>query len=371
MVYALSSSFSLKKRKKSSKPQGRYFWLIMGGHICVFAICVMEIFSKSFRDADGEPTPWMGVSLLWCATWLVVGPLLVRLWERKWRTFAEALDAGSKEDAGLLHELDHSLAILDRVRPLVIMVPMVLMFLAFHFGYGFFDEVLGVGREDFAIPIVSLEFSGFLWALILMVGCYSAGWGVWCGVVTLIVAIKVSQQRWDFSPFAGVTSKQTRLLSRFCFASAFIFCAGGTIVVPAFTAAASQTDGAAPWIMGALIVLVVGMAASLLAVPAVAMSRQLENERERYLDKLSAEIEVLAERLIRRSSEVGESGSVRLDESDSVRLDSLLDIRSHVMQHMNSESSIRLVRLLPLTILMPLSSALTSWIGLLKSGGKS
>jgi hypothetical protein len=365
MAHALSSSFSLKKRTESPSPHDEHFLLVMAGHVLLFALCALEILSKAFFDEEGPQrvaTPWMGVSLLWCSTWLIVGPLLVRLWERKWRTFAEALDAGSQKDSVPLHELDHSLAILNRVRPLVIMVPMVLMFLAFHFGYGFLKDVLGVGN-GFVIPIVPSEFSGELWVIILMVGCYSAGCGVWLGIVTLIAAIKVSKQRWDFSPFAGVTSKQTRLVSRFGFASAIIFCCGGSIVIPAFTAAASQTDGAAPWIMGALIVLVVGMTASLLAVPAVVMSQWHENEREIYLDKLSDEIEVLAARLLRRTSDV--------DEADSVRLDSLLDIRSHVIQHMNSESSIRLVRLLPLTILPPLSTALTSWIGLLRSGGKS
>lgn len=332
-------------------------FVLFVAHLIAFVFCLVWLVNK---HDDVFRNPLVGLSVLLCITWLLVGPLLVGRWEQRWRVFVSFLATSEEQDNAEAVALNDAIQRYSRWRYLVIALPMALMALAFNFGDSFFGGVLGLEmnpwRVDQGLPMI-----GAAWLIALLLGSLAAGWGVWFGVVTLVVAVTVSRQLDDFSPFAGVTSRSMQRFSEFCFGSAMIFAMGGAIVLPAFCAAVAETSGAAPWFITGLILLVIGMIVSLTAVPAYVISRQVRTERARYLDTLSDQIQELSNRILDRSLGVAAP--------EYSRLTSLLELRAHVVQHMESNAALTHLRLIPITVFVPVSTALTAWIGVLTSNG--
>jgi hypothetical protein len=187
------------------------------------------------------------------------------------------------------------------------------------------------------------------------------------GVVTddvirsLVVSLAVSKLVGDFAPFAGVVSSTSKKLSDFCFGVAFIFGIGATVVLPVFFVGVFETTGLVRFVLYVLIVLVVGVTVALLALPAFAISRQVEGERQLYLDQLSIEIEDLVADL--RSGNQNSDVAV-WDTNVTMRLNALLEIRKHVMVHMASDSALKMVRRIPFVLIGPVGSSVAAWLAL-------
>ena len=99
----------------------------------------------------------------------------------------------------------------------------------------------------------------------------------------------------------------------------------------------------------------------LLALPAWAISRQVERERQKYLDELSSEIEHLVGDLRRGNHN---SDIPVWNANVTMRLNALLEVRKHVMVHMTSDTVLKMVRRIPFILIGPIGSSLVAWLGL-------
>jgi hypothetical protein len=271
-------------------------------------------------------------------------------WHLKWDEFHDFLTSFSLHEPEL-SEFNSVEVKLTRFRLLIVSLPVLLIVAAFRFGYDFFVNSLGLG------DISQTKF----WIIPLVLGALVAGWGVWCAVRSLVVSLAVSKHVGDFAPFAGVVSSTSKKLSDFCFGVAFIFGIGATVVLPVFFVGVFQTTGLVRFIICALIVLVVGVTVALLAFPAFAISRQVEGERQLYLDQLSIEIEHLVVDL--RSGDHNSDVAV-WNTNVNMRLNALLEIRKHVMVHMASDSALKMVRRIPFVLIGPVGSSVAAWLAL-------
>ncbi len=336
MVHQVSSPYINKTIKKSISVLSFVF----------FIFCVSDLIS----DPGKELNQGAQYAALWCSLWLVVGPQLAFRWHLKWDEFHDFLTSFS------LHEPElsafNSVEVkLTRFRLLIVSLPVLLIVAAFRFGYDFIANSLGLGDTS------QTKF----WIIPLVLGALVAGWGVWCAVRSLVVSLAVSKHVGDFAPFAGVVSSTSKKLSDFCFGVAFIFGIGATVVLPVFSLVFFQTTGLVRFIICALIVLVVGVTVALLAFPAFAISRQVEGERQLYLDQLSIEIEHLVADL--RSGDHDSDVAV-WNTNVTMRLNALLEIRKHVMVHMASDSALKMVRRIPFVLIGPVGSSVAAWLAL-------
>ncbi|MBJ7394378.1 MAG: hypothetical protein JHD01_06460, partial [Candidatus Nanopelagicales bacterium] len=268
--------------------------------------------------------------------WRVVGPQLVYKWHQKWDKFDEFLTTFSLQEPEL--SAFNSVKVkLAKFRLLIVSLPVLLIVAAFGFGLDFFEVKLGLGSG------LKTKF----WIVPLVFGALLAGYGVWCAIRSLVVSLAVSKHVGDFAPFAGVVSSTSKKLSDFCFGVAFIFGIGATVVLPVFFVGVFQNSGLVRFVLCALILLVVGVTVALLAIPVYMISRQVEGERQLYLDQLSIEIEHLVADL--RSGDHNSDVAV-WNTNVTLRLNALLEVRKHVMVHMASDTSLKMVRQIPFVL---------------------
>ena len=314
-------------------------------YFLLFVFCVSDLMLGSEKDLNRAQ-----YAALWCSLWLVVGPQLVYKWHQKWEKFDEFLTSFCLQEPEL--SVFKSVKVkLNRFRISIVSLPVLLIVAAFGFGYDFFDTTLRLGDNS------NTRF----WIVPLLFGALLAGYGVWCAVLSLVVSLSVSKHVGDFAPFAGVVSSTSKKLSDFCFEVAFIFGIGATVVLPVFFVGVFQTTGLVRFIICALIVLVVGVTVALLAFPAFAISRQVEGERQLYLDQLSIEIEHLVADL--RSGDHNSDVAV-WNTNVTMRLNALLEVRKHVMVHMASDTAIKMVRRIPFILIGPIGSSIAAWLAL-------
>lgn len=311
-----------------------------------FVFCV----STLLLGVDEELNQGAQYAALWCSLWFVVGPLLVFWWHCEWDEFDKFLTSHSLQEPELsaFNSVKEKLSIF---RSLIVSLPVLLIVAAFQFGFNFFDESLGLGSSSLT------KF----WIVPLVFGALVAGWGVWCAVRSLVVSLAISKHVGDFAPFAGVVSSTSKKLSDFCFRVALIFGIGASVVLPVFFVGVFETSGLMRFVLYVLICLVVGVTVALLALPAFAISRQVEGERQLYLDQLSIEIEHLVADL-----RIGDHNSDAADWSTNVtmRLNALLEVRKHVMVHVASDSTLRMVRRIPFILIGPVGSSIVAWLAL-------
>ena len=315
-------------------------------YFVLFVFCVSDLISGLDKDLNQRAQ----YAALWCSLWLVVGPQLVYWWHRKWDEFDVFLTSFGLQEPEL-SALNSVEVKLNKFRLLIVSLPVLLIVAAFKFGYDFFDESLGLGS------IASTKF----WIVPLVFGALLAGYGVWCAARSLVVSLAVSKHVGDFAPFAGVVSSTSKKLSDFCFGTARIFGFGATVVLPVFCVGVFENSGLVRFVLYALIVLVVGVTVALLAIPAYAISRHVEGERQLYLDQLSIEIEHLVADL--RSGDHN-SDVVVWNTNVTMRLNALLEVRKHVMVHMASDTSLKMVRQIPFILIGPIGSSIVAWLAL-------
>ena len=310
----------------------------------LFAFCLSGLILSSGHGINEGAQ----FAALLCSSWLIVGPLLTYLWHGRWDEFRKFLNANFQKQ-----EISSLNSVIDKVtkfRLLIVFLPVLLILVAFYTGDDFFKTSLGL--RSYALNY---------WIIPLVLGALVAGWGVWCAVFSLVVSLKVSKHIGDFSPFAGVVSSKNKKLSDFCFGTARIFGFGATVVLPVFFVGVFETSDLARLVLYVLIALVVGMIIALLAFPAWAISRQVEGERQRYLDKLSIEIEHLVGDL--RSGDHNSDVPV-WNTNVTMRLNALLEVRKHVMVHMTSDTALKMVRRIPFILIGPIGSSIAAWLGL-------
>jgi len=314
-------------------------------YFMLFVFCVSDLMLSCDQDLNRAQ-----YAALWCSLWLVVGPQLVYWWHREWKEFRVFLKSFSLQEPEL--STFNSLEVkVNRFRLLIVSLPVLLIVAAFKFGKVFFEESLGLGSGS------QTNF----WIVPLVFGALPAGYGVWCAVRSLVVSLSVSKHVGDFAPFAGVVSSTSKKLSDFCFEVAFIFGIGATVVLPVFFVGVFETSGLVRFVLYALILLVVGVTVALLALPAFAISRQVEGERQLYLDQLSIEIEHLVADL--RSGNHNSDVAV-WNTNVTMRLNALLEVRKHVMVHMASDSALKMVRRIPFILIGPIGSSIVAWLAL-------
>ena len=310
----------------------------------LFAFC-LSILILSSDDGINQGAQF---AALLCSSWLIVGPLLTYWWHCKWNEFQKFLSPTFQKPE--LDSLSSVIVKATKFRLLIVALPVLLIVVAFNSGIDFFEKSLGLGGY-------SLKY----WIIPLVLGALVAGWGVWCAVLSLAMSIEISKHIGDFSPFAGVVSTTNKKLSDFCFGTARIFGIGSTVVLPVFFVGVFETSGLARLVLCFLIALVMVMIISLLALPAWAISRQVEGERQRYLDELSIEIEHLVGDL--RSGNHNSDIPV-WNANVTMRLNALLEVRKHVMVHMTSDTALKMVRRIPFMLIGPIGSSIVAWVGL-------
>lgn len=310
----------------------------------LFAFCL----SCLIQSLDNVPNRGVQFAALLCSSWLMVGPLLAYWWHCRWDEFEKFLSSSfQKSEIGLLNSI---IVNVEKLRLIIVPLPVLLIVIAFNYGYEFFEISLGLESRV-------LKY----WIIPLILGALVAGWGVWCAILSLMMSLEISKHIGDFSPFAGVVSATNKKLSDFCFGTACIFGIGATVVLPVFFVGVFKTSELARLVLYFLIALVVVMIILLLALPAWAISRQVERERQKYLDELSIEIEHLVGDL--RSGNHNSDIPV-WNANVTMRLNALLEVRKHVMVHMTSDTALKMVRRIPFILIGPIGSSLAAWLGL-------
>jgi hypothetical protein len=310
----------------------------------LFAFCLSGLISGT----DNDQNRGAQFAALLCSSWLIVGPLLTYWWHCRWDDFEKFLAFSfQKSEIGTLNSI---IVKVEKLRFFIVPLPVLLIAVAFEYGREFFDTSLSLGDNW-------LEY----WIIPLVLGALVAGWGVWCAILSLAMSLEISKHIGDFSPFAGVVSMTNKKLSDFCFGTARIFGIGATVVLPVFFVGIFETSGRARLVLYFLIALVVVVIIALLALPAWAISRQVEGERQRYLDELSIEIEHLVGDL--RSGDHNSNVPV-WNANVTMRLNALLEVRKHVMVHMTSDTALKMVRRIPFILIGPIGSSIVAWLGL-------
>ena len=335
MIHQVSSPFSSAVLRKS----------IAILYCVLFVFC----FGDLILSLGGDSNQRAQIAALLCSSWLLVGPLLAYKWDQKWNNFDVFLTPILQKTE--LSSLNSVIDKLTKFRLLIVSLPVLLITVGFYRGDSFFETDLGLSSN------LKTEF----WIIPLLFGALVAGWGVWRAVFSLAASLEVSKHIGDFSPFAGVVSSTNKNLSDFCFGVARIFGTGATVVLPVLLVGVFETSDLMRLVFYVLIVLVTGTTVALLALPAVWISRQVEGRRQIYLDGLSKEIEHLVGDL--RSGNHNSNVPV-WNTNVSMRLNALLEVRKHVIVHMTSDTSLKMIRQIPFILIGPIGSSVVAWLAL-------
>ena len=279
------------------------------------------------------------------STTLFVAPIAVVRWMVELQHLGENLGkAGTRSlDRNALMQNLRFVRIVDRWILLIVLLPPLLLGIGYQVASRFVVSDLGVSRNTLA---------HFLTLLALLLASSGAGFGLFAALRTLTMSSALASVGGDYSPIRGTPSPSADALVKFCFRSALLFGSALILVLPLLVSSASLTSGAARWLIIALIVLLIGATVALLAWPAIKISATFEKERSRYLDELAQHIESVSAPLFESEESLGEV--------DYRQLRALLDIRSHVVTHALPQSSIEMVKRIPLAVMFPAASLLIS-----------
>jgi hypothetical protein len=319
-------------------------WSI-AGHLGLWLVCAAWLLGATLRDHDDTAVK---AAMLFSSIWLPLGPTLVVSWERRLDHTESRLRSEGHVDAESWETTARALRRIGRAKYVFIAVPLLLMVVAYVAGDEFVGDTLGLPRSG--LPYV-------LGLVVLAVGGLAAGWGVWAAVVTMRLGWILGSSQGDFAPYAGTTSRSAGTIGGFCFASAVVFGIGGAVLTPGLVAAALAAEAATAVALWASIGIIVVTTASLLIVPAVRLSRQSDDGRVEYLDRLSAQIDQLAN--------VASDPCASLSHEQYMRLRALLEMRDHVVRHTVPTPSLEMVKRIPVAVLAPVSSVLVSWLSLI------
>jgi hypothetical protein len=319
---------------------------LLGAHAVLFVIT--ETWLLRARSHHWVSQSLVASSLVVTAVWLAVGPALMGIFEHQRRRLDSVVrDNASVNDADI-DRLDQATRRSDRWRFWLIPVP-VLLILA---------ELLAA--DDLASQLhITTPLTRVVAVLVLGLGGFTAGCGVWAAVTTVLVALRVSkiEDRWE--PFAGCAPPTSEAVARFCIWSAALFGGGGALILPGLLAADTTGSLAGQALVYGMVGLIIIVTLVLVIWPAWMIAQRSSMHRLAYLDRLAGQIEALTESLVKPDSEV-EDGTYR-------RLRSLLEVRSHVVQQPASPASMDLLRKLPVVVFIPVLSAVATIISLVRS----
>jgi hypothetical protein len=289
------------------------------------------------------------LALLVSCSWLLAGPHMVVRWYRLRAGLLAEIDRMGLLGAANVNELrQHTI----RFKPLslaVLIVPVGLMLVALAFGGDFTRVEIGI-NSTLATAVA---------AVVLSVGGLAAGYGVSCACRTIVLALALARMPGPFAPYAGVTSAVANTVAAFCFSAAMLFGGGGAVLLPAVIVCIKDSHDIAQVVSVLVLLIIVCGTSLLLGVPAHFLSRRYTQDRDAYLDTLSEEIDLLASRA---SSTDGPT------EAEYLRLRSLLELRSHVVQHAIAPPSVEMVKRMPLAVLVPLATTIAAWLAVFIDG---
>lgn len=316
-------------------------------HLIAWLLAVAWFVVELARESSDRTVP---ATLLVGSAFLVVAPVVVATWERKFRRFEDELRADRSLGDDAWNHLGEALGWVSAFRHAIVAAPVIFITVAYLAGDSFFADRLNV-------PESGVEF--VIGLLILQLGSLAAGWGTYGAVVTIVVAIVTAKHQADFAPYAGTPSRACRALGTFCFSTALLYGAAGALVVPGLCAAIWVADGVAQVALAATVLMVLVTTGALLAIPATVLSRRGEDDRVAYLDRLSSQIDELGR--------AATDPTTQFDDTQYVRLRALLEMRTHVVGHRVENSSIEMVKRIPVAVLLPTASVVASWWTLVAS----
>lgn len=316
-------------------------------HATAWLLAALWFIVELAQETSDRTVP---ATLLIGSPFVVVAPALVAIWEGKFRQFEAEIRADNSLPEDAWDHVHEAVARVAALRLPILAVPVVLISVAYVAGDDFFADRLN-------LPQSGVQFVVGL--LILQLGSVAAGWGVLGAVLTIVVAAASTRHRADFAPYAGTPSRASRALGAFCFSTAFMYGVAGALLMPGLCAAIWAADGLARLALVGTVSMVLVVTAALLGVPAVLLSRRSEDDRAAYLDRLSRQIDELG----RAASDP----SIQFGDTEYVRLRALLEMRSHVVGHSVENSSVQMVKRIPVAVLLPTSSVVASWLSLVAS----
>ena len=316
-------------------------WLAIA-HVVAFAVTETWL-------AAVQPDGWRWPAVAVAASWLLLGPLFIVLWERQVATLGNRLlvTASFSGRAGE-DELVRLGRRADRWRPVVIAVPLVLIAPAPWSASNLADRLHLHGFVRLGVA-----------ELILCLGGVTAGFGLWAAVKTLVLTQAVAARDIDdgWNPLTGVAAPVSEALATFSFSSAVLFAAGGTTLLPGMLAGAFNSDGGASVLLVTIMAVIVAGVVSLLVLPAWFLSSRSRRHRDDYLQNIATAIERFTVGLVDGRSTIGER--------DYLTLRSLLELRHHVVAEASSPASVDLVKRIPLALILPLLSTGAAWLALI------
>lgn len=331
--------------RRGSSREGRQSLGSLTIHWILFLLAVTWLLD---RAADSGWQSGVHVALALSSVWLLVGPALVVKWEWNRQRLIDGLlgsgDLGADVNASVAERS-------RKYRPFsvaLLPVPVVLIISADLAGGRFITDTVGLPRSG---P------TGWAAVLILGVGGLAAGFGLAGAFRTIVLAACLTSLPGRFSPFAGVASLVAQCVAGFAFSSAVYFGLGGSVMLPGVTAGIIGSTGVARAALVCAVVLIIAGTVALLAAPAAFLSRRYMEERDSYLGQLSDEIDKFVG--------LAADPTSRFSDQEYVRLRSLLEIRTHVVQHSTAQPSVEMVKQIPLAVMVPVASTAAAWLTVL------
>lgn len=311
-------------------------------HVLAFAVSEVWVIWSS-------PAGWRGPAVAIAAMWLLIGPVLVVAWEHEVKVLATKLkwlqpaSASAEQEPGCGQFLRP-----DRWRYPLIGLPVLLITPTPWSSKSLAAELHLHGSFRLSVAVGVLGLGGI-----------AAGYGLWAAAKTLVVTYRVAHQdvNDEWNPFEGVAAPTSEALARFSFASALIFAAGGTCLMPGLLAGVLNTDGTVSLLLIAIMCLIGSVVIALIALPAWFLSARSKRHQHAYLKRLACDIEELTASVFDLSEP--------MEQQNYLRLRSLLEMRSHVITQPASPTSVELVKRIPVAILLPALTTGAAWLALI------
>ncbi|MFZ4721130.1 MAG: hypothetical protein ACOYMR_17010 [Ilumatobacteraceae bacterium] len=294
---------------------------------------------------------WRVGAVMLSATFLLVPPLMLMLWEDGLDDLARRLIVvKGYAVADLRADIVGTLAKVDRYRWLLVGAP-----------------ILTIVAAPWFSPTLSAELHLTSWeghvaaALVLALGGVMAGYSLWAAAATIAVTRAVSQREIseEWTLLGGPTAPTSAVLERFCGRSALYFSFGAAVLSPGLLAGAANSHGSPSVLMVFVLVWMLGVALALLVWPAAMLNARARRHRDESLAELGKAIEEITDDLI--------ESETAIDAEQYFKLRSLLELRQHLMEQPMSVASSDLLRRIPVTAL-PILSTSAAWLALVRPG---
>ena len=331
------------KSSRGAEPQlAAWLLLLHGILLVVFDSFVIAHHSRTFGN------PLIGWTLLIGSTWLLAGPLLVVSWDRRRYEMDTILQRVLLNAQVEPSEVAARSKTIDHWAPAFVVAASALIGIAYLSNGSFVNaQHLGVSPR---------EFFYYFGLLVMFVGAFAAGWGIWAAFKTLAVSTFIAIRERDFDPFAGTESRTTSAVAGFCFASAFIFGIGGAILLPAICASAASSSPEAEFALIVIAVLTVVTATALLVIPAYYFSQRNEFLRREALDLLAVQLSSCG-----RNFQAPDTSPTDVDYR---RLRGLLEMRRHIVAFPQPDPAVEMVKKIPVVVLLPIASVAAAWLAI-------